>query len=107
MQQTHACWRGGPSVLITALGDRDDAMEVVVRLESLAFQPPPVNNLSFQQHSGYTRLSTCVFMYIPASSASFQQRSFVFIEIPASFRQKENSFFEFLRSFDPSDKLSD
>jgi hypothetical protein len=33
--------------------------------------------------------------------------TFVFIDIPASFRQKKNSFFKFLRRFDPSDKLSD
>jgi hypothetical protein len=33
--------------------------------------------------------------------------AFVFIDIPASLPQKKNSFFKFLRRFDPSDKLSD
>jgi hypothetical protein len=47
----------------------------------------PIDLLSFQRHSSYKQLSTCVFMHIPASFPTFPQRSFVFIDIPASFRQ--------------------
>jgi hypothetical protein len=53
-----------------------------------------INHLSFQQHSSNLRLSSCVFIHIPASPPVFRQRSFVFIEIPASFvqfREVENS----------------
>jgi len=48
MQQTDLRSRGNPSVSSTALGDRDDAMEVMSRQKSFAFHPPPVNHLSFQ-----------------------------------------------------------
>ncbi len=44
-----------------------------------------VKHLYFQQHSRYLRLSTCFFKYIPASSGSFPELSFVFIDIRASF----------------------
>jgi hypothetical protein len=48
---------------------------------------PSVNYLSFQQHSRFRRLTTFVFIDIPASPASFPKRPFVFIDIRASFVQ--------------------
>ena len=68
---------------------------------------PPAKHLCFQQNSRFIGLSTCVFIDIPASLRTLESRPFVFIDIPASLRQKKNSFFKFLRRFDPSDKLSD
>jgi hypothetical protein len=68
---------------------------------------PPTKCLCFHQHSRFKELSTCVFIDIPGSLRTLESRPFVFIDIPASFGQKKNSFFRFLRRFDPSDKLSD
>jgi len=45
----------------------------------------PTNYLSFQQHSRFKQLRTFVFIDIPASWPSFPQRSFVFNDIPVSF----------------------
>jgi hypothetical protein len=47
---------------------------------------PPTNYHSFQRHSRFRGLSTCVFIDIPALSGPFPQRSFVFNNIRASFR---------------------
>jgi len=44
----------------------------------------PPNNLSFQRHSRFQRVTTCVFYKIPASRWAAESRSFVFIEIPES-----------------------
>ena len=69
------------------------------RVPDLHHLPPFVNHqqitnhLSFQQHSGFERLSCFVFIYIQASLAGFPQRSFVFRDIPASFRQLEMVLF--------------
>jgi hypothetical protein len=46
-----------------------------------------VNMLCFQRHSRSQRISTFVFYNIPALPATFQQWSFVFLHIPASFVQ--------------------
>jgi hypothetical protein len=57
---------------------------------------PPANYLSFQQYSRLERLSTFVFIYIPAFPGSFPQWPFVFNNIRASFVQ----FFK-LATFSP------
>ena len=60
-----------------------------------SFAPyPDTNYLCFQQHSRFKRLSAFVFYHIPASSPPFPHRSFVFNNIPASFRH----FLKLLRS---------
>jgi len=57
-------------------------------LPSLPLAPASYNSFSFQQHSRIIGLSTFIFRNIPASRASFPQRSFVFNNIPAPFVQK-------------------
>ena len=49
------------------------------------YHQPPLNTLSFQRDSRFRRLTTFVFIDIPASAVSFPQRPFVFIDIRASF----------------------
>ena len=44
----------------------------------------PINNLYFQQHSRFQRVSTFIFIDIPASPWAAESRPFVFIDIPAS-----------------------
>jgi hypothetical protein len=56
-------------------------------LPPLSYNQPSINHLSFQLHFGFGRISTFIFIHIPALPASFPQRSFVFIEIPASYVQ--------------------
>ena len=43
--------------------------------------------LCFHQHSRFRRVTTFVFYNIPASPQAGERRSFVFIDIPVSFRQ--------------------
>jgi hypothetical protein len=56
-------------------------------LPPFGYNQPSINHLSFQLHSGFLRISTFIFMHIPASPASFPRRSFVFNDIPGSFVQ--------------------
>ena len=44
----------------------------------------PTNYLYFQQHSRFQRVSTFIFIDIPASPWAAESRPFVFIDIPAS-----------------------
>jgi hypothetical protein len=67
----------------------------------------PTNTLPFQQIFRFKKLSTFVFIDIPASAPSFPQRSFVFNNIPASFRQKTSPFSWLVGFLELQDRLSE
>jgi hypothetical protein len=72
----------------TAVGSKQNAVGVASSKRAIHNSPFTTHHsqfLYFQQHSRLQRLSTCVFIDIPASPSPFPQRSFVFKNIPAWF----------------------
>jgi hypothetical protein len=75
---------------------------------SRTYDLPHTNYLYLQQHTRIICLTTFTFYDIPAFLAPMEIRSFLFIDIPASFRQKkENSSSRLEGSLEPQDKLSE
>jgi hypothetical protein len=70
-----------PSPLPVVVGSR---LYLGVRPATTYHLPHTVYVLCFQRHSRFIGLSAFVFTHIPALPPSFPQRSFVFIDIPAS-----------------------
>ena len=68
-------------------GSRAQPRSCLLDLPLIALRLQHANYLCFQQHSSNLRLSTFVFIDIPASFPSFPQRAFVFIDIAGSFVQ--------------------
>jgi hypothetical protein len=72
-----------PSPCYLSLGTCHPDPVLLPDLRPTIYHLPHTNYLSFQQHYRFRRVTTFVFYNIPASRASFPQRSFVFIDIPA------------------------
>jgi len=58
---------------------------VLPHLPPTTYHLPPTNYHSFQQLSRFKRVTTFIFYNIPALLLAVEDRSFVFIDIPASF----------------------